>query len=87
MHAREISAYINPDAGGRAVLHTPEGVTEITSEEAAGSDAMHKAYGFYGECRHFVDAIQNDQQPVTCFADAVKTMELVSAIYRNRIDT
>ncbi len=87
MHAREISAYINPDAGGRAVLHTPEGITEITPEEAAGSDATHRVYGFYGESRHFVDAILQDQQPDTCFADAVKTMELVSAIYQNRIDT
>lgn len=86
MHAREISAYINPDAGGRAVLHTPEGITEITPEEAAGSDATHRVYGFYGESRHFVDAILQDRQPDTCFADAVKTMELVSAIYRNRID-
>ena len=86
MHAREISAYINPDAGGRAVIHTPEGTTEITPEEAANSDATHKAYGFYGESRHFVDSIQEDRQPITCFADAIKTMELVSAIYRNRID-
>ena len=87
MHAREISAYINPDAGGRAVLHTPEGITEITPEAAAGSDATHRVYGFYGESRHFVDAILQDRQPNTCFADAVKTMELVSAIYQNRIDT
>ena len=86
MHAREISAYINPDAGGRAVLHTPEGITEITPEAAAGSDATHRVYGFYGESRHFVDAILQDRQPDTCFADAVKTMELVSAIYQNRID-
>ena len=86
MHAREISAYINPDAGGRAVLHTPEGITEITPEAAAGSDATHRVYGFYGESRHFVNAILQDRQPDTCFADAVKTMELVSAIYQNRID-
>ena len=87
MHAREISAYINPDAGGRAVLHTPEGITEITPEEAAGSTTTHRVYGFYGEGRHFVDSILQDQQPDTSFADAVKTMELVSAIYQNRIDT
>lgn len=87
MHAREISAYINPDAGGRAVLHTPEGITEITPEEAASSDATHRVYGFYGESRHFVDSIVQDRQPDTCFADGVKTMELVSAIYQNRIDT
>jgi len=86
MHAHEISAYINPGPGGRAILHTPNGITEITPEDAAGSDASHKAYGFYGESRHFVDAIQQNQQPLTCFADAVKTMELVTAIYQNRID-
>ena len=86
MHAREISAYINPDPGGRAILHTPNGTTEITPEDAAGSDASHRAYGFYGESRHFVDSIQQNQQPLTCFADAVKTMELVTAIYQNRID-
>ena len=74
-------------AGGRATLHTPNGnPTEITPEEAAGSDASHRAYGFYGESRHFVDCIQQNQQPLTCFADAVKTMELVTAIYQNRID-
>ena len=86
MHARGISAYINPDAGGRAVIHTSEGTIEITPEEAADSDKQHRAYGFYGESRHFVDCIQQDEHPLTCFADAVKTMELVTAIYRNRID-
>ena len=86
MHARAISAYINPDAGGHAVIHTPEGTTEITTEEAAGSNETYKTYGFYGESRHFVDCIQQDQQPLTCFEDAVKTMELVTAIYQNRID-
>ena len=85
MHARGISAYINPDAGGRAVLHTQEGITEITTEDAANSDATYKTYGFYGESLHFVDCIQQDKQPLTCFADAVKTMELVEAIYQHRI--
>ena len=86
MDARGISAYINPDAGGSAVIHTSEGTTEITPEEAADSDRQHRAYGFYGESRHFVDCIQQDEQPLTCFSDAVKTMELVTAIYQNRID-
>ena len=85
MHAQGISAYINPDAGGSAKIYTPEGITEIGTEDAANSDATHKTYGFYGESRHFVDCIQQNQQPLTCFADAVKTMELVQDIYRNRI--
>lgn len=85
MHAQGISAYINPDGGGGAKIHTPEGIREITTEEAADSDSTYKAYGFYGENRHFVDCIQQDRQPMTCFADAVKTMQLVQDIYQNRI--
>lgn len=85
MHARGISAYINPDAGGSAIIHTSEGKTEIRTEEVANSNETHISYGFYGETRHFVDCIQQDQQPLTCFADAVKTMELVRLIYQNRI--
>ncbi len=85
MHAQGVSAYINPDTGGSAKIYTSEGLTEITTEEAANSDATHKTYGFYGESQHFVDCIQQDRQPLTCFTDAVKTMELVQEIYRNRI--
>ena len=85
MHAQGISAYINPDAGGSAKIYKPEGITEITPEEAADSDATYKTYGFYGESRHFVDCIQQNEQPLTCFADAVETMELVQDIYRSRI--
>ena len=86
MHARGISAYINPDVGGKAVIHSNEGVKEITTVEVAGTDENHKAYGFYGESRHFVDCIREDRQPDTCFRDAVKTMGLVQQIYQNRID-
>lgn len=85
MHGHGISAYINPDAGGSAILHTADGKTEITPEEAAKSDETYKTYGFYGETRHFVDCLQENKQPLTCFDDAVKTMELVETIYQNRI--
>ena len=85
MHATGVSAYINPDAGGSAKIYTSGGISEITTEEAAGSDLNYKSYGFYGESRHFVDSIKSDRQPMTCFDDAIKTMELVEAIYRNRI--
>ena len=85
MHAHGVSAYVNPDAGGKAIIHTSEGISEITTEKAANSNETYKTYGFYGETRHFVDCIQNDQKPLTCFADAVKTIELVQSIYQNRI--
>lgn len=86
IHARGISAHINPDAGGQAILQTANGTTVLTPEAAADSDEFYKTYGFYAETRHFIECIQQDRQPETCFADAVKTMTLVSDIYANRID-
>ena len=86
MHAAGISAYVNPELNGKAVIHNRSGVTEISTVEIASSDQNHIVYGFYAENRHFIDCIQQDQLPETHFSDAVKTMELVDMIYQNRID-
>ncbi|MAE19648.1 dehydrogenase [Candidatus Poribacteria bacterium] len=86
MHASGISAYVNPDLNGKAVIHDRSGVTEISTVEISNSDQNHIAYGFYAENRHFIDCIQQGQLPETHFSDAVKTMELVDMIYQNRID-
>ncbi|MFQ6042130.1 MAG: Gfo/Idh/MocA family protein [Candidatus Poribacteria bacterium] len=86
MHALGISALINPDVDGSAVILEGSSKKEITTVEAAGTDANHKAYGFFGENRHFIDCIKADKQPDTCFADAVKTMELAQLMYANRIE-
>jgi predicted dehydrogenase len=85
MHAYNISAYAEPD--DRAVIYR-DGSLEpevILNTEAAGSDAPHRYLGFYDENRHFIDCIKSGQQPQTCFADAVKTMELVERIYHERL--
>lgn len=86
MHGKGISAYINPDLDGKAVIHTNQGKQEMETVEIADSDQNFKAYGFYGENRHFIDCIKNDKQPETNFSDAVKTMELVKNIKINRIE-
>lgn len=85
MHALGISAFINPDPEGKAVILETDQQTEISTVEAAGTTARHHTYGFFGETRHFIDCIKTDRQPDTCFADAVKTMELVDRIYVNRL--
>ncbi len=85
MHSLNISAYAEPD--DRAVIYR-DGSLEpevILNTEAAGSDAPHRYLGFYDENRHFIDCIRSGQQPQTCFADAVKTMELVERIARERL--
>jgi len=86
MHAHGISAYINPDLGETAVIHTSEGIQELATNEVAGSNENYKAYGFYNENRHFVDCLQKNLHPETNFTDAIKSMELVKKIYQNRID-
>lgn len=87
MHGMGISAFANPDPDGEGVVYADNGkfVKRITPQEAAESDQWHRVYGFYDENRHFIDCIKSGTLPQTHFGDAVKTMELVDAIYRNRI--
>ncbi len=85
MHSLNISAYAEPD--DRALIYR-DGSLEpevILNTEAAGSDAPHRYLGFYDENRHFIECIQSGRQPQTCFADAVKTMELVERIRHERL--
>lgn len=87
MHAKGISAFIDPDT--QAVIYadnSPEGVV-LNTQEAAGSDEFHIYYGYYQENRHFIDCIKEDKLPETHFGDAVKTMGLVDRIYRAGVET
>ncbi|HID07665.1 MAG TPA: Gfo/Idh/MocA family oxidoreductase [Armatimonadetes bacterium] len=85
MHGKGISAFANPDPDGHGVVYADnqsEGRV-ITPQEAANSNERYKVYGFYQENRHFIDCIKAGKLPQTHFGDAVKTMELVDAIYRS----
>ncbi len=83
MHARAISAFVNPDY--EAVIHRDGNlfVERLDSKEVAGSDQLYKYYGFWNQSRHFVDCIRSGAEPETSFGDAVKTMELVDKIYHS----
>lgn len=85
MHAKAISAFVNPDF--EAVIHR-EGelfVQRLDPKEVAGSEENYKYYGFYGENRHFIDCVKAGTEPESSFRDAVKTMELVDKIYQCRL--
>lgn len=86
MHALGMSALVDPYIRASALILEGASQKTITNMDAAKTDTNHIVNGFYGESRHFIDCIKADTQPETCFADAVKTMELVELIYRNRID-
>jgi predicted dehydrogenase len=79
LHAAGGSAFVDGDLEARVT--TPDGTETRTTQEASGSDSTHHYYGFYGESRHFIDCIQEDRTPTSHLGDAVKTMELVEAIY------
>jgi predicted dehydrogenase len=85
MHAKGISAFVNPNESAVVYSDNKEEGLIITTKEAAKSDEFAKYYGYYDENRHFIDCVKEGKQPETSFLDAVKTMELVDAIYHSRI--
>lgn len=84
MHGKGISAFVNPNE--KALIYAdnkPEPKIISTYEAAGGSRDFHVYYGFYQEDKHFIDCIIRDEEPETCFKDAVKTMELIDLIYKS----
>jgi predicted dehydrogenase len=83
MHGKGISAFVNPNK--EALIYAdnkPEPKIISTYEAAGGSKDFFVYYGFYQENKHFIDCILRDEEPETCFKDAVKTMELIDLIYK-----
>ena len=60
-------------------------VEEMDPFAMANSQADYRAFGAYDMNRHFVDCIVKGKQPETCFDDALKTMELIDAIYQSQL--
>lgn len=86
MHAKGISAFLNPDDDAVIYADGDAKGERITAVEAAGGrEERYHSYGFFAENRHFIDCLKTKMQPNTCFADAVKTMELVDQIYQNTL--
>ncbi len=85
MHAKGISAFINPDDKALIYADNKEEPITITAVEAADSEDRVKYYGFYAENRHFIDCIKEDREPETNFKDAAKTMGLINRIYNSQI--
>jgi len=86
MHGRGISCFCEPEVDRGAEIYVEgQGPETISTVAAAGTDARHHTYGFFGENRHFVDCLKANIEPETCFADATKTMELADRLYRNQM--
>ena len=80
MHAPGI--YTDAEAEGKGYLYADgdyDGV-EYDTREVAGSDQNFVFGGFQAKNREFIDAVKAGTQPSSCFADAVKTMEVAATV-------
>ena len=86
VHSPGISFFGDPEEGGQLYAdNKTEPIDELAPSILAGSAEDYRAFGPYDINRHFVDCMLKGKDPETNFDDAVKTMELVDAIYRSQI--
>lgn len=86
IHSPGISVFGDPEEGGNVFADGKvEPAQVLNPAQLSGSSEDYIAYGTYAINRHFMDCVQKGKQPETNFDDAVKTMELVDAIYRGQI--
>lgn len=82
LHGQNITAYVDPDR--QSYLVADDGEPEVFESSSFGQDVGGQPehwLGFWHEHRHFIDCVKECRQPSSNFADAVKTVELVQAIY------
>jgi predicted dehydrogenase len=81
MHARGISAFVDCNSVAHVYSDNSEEGLTLSATEVAGSEENRVYYGFEAQSRHFIDCVKSGTEPCSSMADAVKTMELVDAIY------
>ena len=85
MHGQGVSAFA--DDQWRAAIYrdgAADGESIAAAEVGGGTEVIYR-FGFFAENRHFIDAVKAGRQPDTCFADAVKTMDLIDRIMQSQI--
>jgi predicted dehydrogenase len=86
IHGPGISVFGDPEEGGNVFADgNVEPSQKLDPFVMSKSNAAHVAYGALDVNKHFIACIQKGKQPETNFEDAVKSMELVDAIYQNQI--
>jgi len=80
MHAPGICAEAEHEVGGTLYADGDTQGVRYDTREVAGSKELHVYGGFQARHREFLDAVRAGKQPSSCFADAVKTMEIAEMI-------
>ncbi len=86
IHSPGISFFGNPEEGGKLYAENkPEAIQTVDPFELTGSREDYRAFGAFDVNQHFVECMKNNVMPETHFGDALKTMELVDAIYQSQL--
>ncbi len=86
IHSPGASYFCDPEIEGRLhVDNEVEPTQRLDPFELSGATAAYRAFGGFDTSLHFVDCLRRGVQPETCFADGIKTMELVDAVYASQI--
>lgn len=86
VHAPGISFFGDPEEGGKVFADNKlEPVQTLDPFALCKSQEQYRAFGAYDTNLHFIECVQQNRQPETNFADALKTMELVDAVYHSQI--
>lgn len=80
MHAPGICVEAEHENKGRLYVEGDTQGVEYDTREVAGSDELYVYGGFQAKNREFIDALKSGTQPQSCFADALKTMEVAERI-------
>jgi len=81
IHAPGASAYVETEVKASIYMDNDLEGVHYSAIEVAESDEFRFVGGYYHENRHFIDCVKAGRRPLTDFADAAKTMELVDRIY------
>ena len=86
IHSPGISFFGDPEEGGQLFAdNQTKPIDTLDPFALAKSQDDYRAFGTYDINRHFVDCMLKGKNPETNFDDAVKTMELVDAVYGAQI--
>ena len=80
IHAAGICAEAEHEGNGTLYTDGDTAGTQFDTRVAAGSAELYVYGGFRAKNRGFIDAVKAGTQPDSCFADAVKTMEIAERI-------
>ena len=80
MHSPGVAAELDIESKGYVYADGDMTGVEYDTRHVAGSDDLCVFGGFQAKNREFINAVKAGTQPGSCFADAVKTMEVAEKI-------